>query len=68
MILSCRIYTRGTRLDYEYRPRDGRHILWNSGPGDYHQSHVAGEIINHLVPYRDTNTEVQELIAWLAQF
>lgn len=68
MTLSARIYVQGTRLDYEYRPKDGTHILWNAGSGNYHESKVAGHIINALVPYRDTNRDVHELINWLSRF
>lgn len=67
MTLSCRIYTRGTRLDYDFDPDKGRHVLWIAGPGDWVESQVAGHIINALIPYRD-NYEVKKLISWLSGF
>lgn len=68
MTLSTRIYTRGTRLDYEYRPKDGTHSLWVARPGESVQSTIAGHIINALVPYREGSSEVRELISWLSGF
>lgn len=68
MTLAQRIYTRGTRLDYEFNPIKGSHVLWIAGNGDWVESKVAGHIINALRPYRDGSSEVRELISWLSGF
>ncbi len=71
MRLLSRIYVKGTRLDYEFCPKDGTHSLWVAQPGQSVESKVAGHIINALVPYRYSSpggAEVRELIKWLSGF
>lgn len=64
MKLHATIRVKGNRLDYGYYPSTGEHVLWKASGQDI-RSEVPGEIVNHLVPYRDDNREVQELIRWL---
>lgn len=68
MRLLSRIYVKGTRLDYEFCPKDGTHSLWVAQPGQSVESKVAGHIINALVPYRDGSAEVRQLIKFLSGF
>lgn len=68
MRLLTRIYTRGTRLDYEFDPTHGTHYLWAARQGESVESKVAGHIINALIPYREGSREVRELITFLSGF
>jgi hypothetical protein len=65
--LSTQIFVKGDRIDYEYHPESDTHTAWFSRHGKSVRGLTAGEMVNHLVPYRDNSRAVQELIRWLCR-
>ena len=65
MRLSTTIWTCGNRIDYDFHMEDDTHSAWFSREGKSVRKVSAGELVNYLVPYRDSSPHVQGLIKWL---
>ena len=65
MRLSAEIHCRGDRIDYTYDTNADTHSAWFSKGGKSVRNLSAGELVNHLIPYREDSLHVRELIKWL---
>jgi len=67
VILTTQIYAAGIRIDYAFNTKTDVHSVHFVGGDRRGVRGSAPQALMALVPYRAENSDVRELIAWLAR-